>query len=445
VLKMEQNYSAMVTAPHSNTGKTIFTLLLGRALKKYGYYVKGFKVGPDYIDQGVLSRVIGDKVYNLDTILMKREDLDFIYHLSKGFRLIEGVMGFFDGVDLSFTGSSYEVAKKFKTNLIYLIDYEPSLTYYMTVIKGVEQFLKGDVRIGVVLNRIKNEEIIKKIEGYLNSYTNAKLIGFLPENEMFDIKNRHLGLYTGLEIDLAKIDKATDKFLEYIDIEKIVEFAKDENFYNNNIINNKKSDKKGFTKRCYIAYDRAFNFYYQNNIDKIIEAGYEIVRFSPLADEPVIDADLIYIGGGYPELYAKTLERNENTKGSIIEHFKKGFPIFCECGGLIYAGRKLYIDGKGYKMLNIFDIDFEFTGKLVSLGYFDGVTLKDSLFFGKGESIRGHQFRYSKIIESRDQPILQLKKISTSAVTTDGYLRNNCFGSYTHFNFSTFDILKQLG
>lgn len=437
----------MVAAPHSGSGKTTLSLGISRALTMKGLKVQGFKVGPDYIDSSILARATFNDVYNLDRVLIKDDDLRRYFYngiFLNDVAIVEGVMGFFDSFDtINFFGSSYDLSKELNLPILFVINSLPSLTYYSMLIKGMEALLKDfDAKIGVVINKVKKNYIDERVAPSLRYHTGAELLGILPENEKIKIPSRHLGLFGGFEIDDTFIDTLAHWISSNLNLDDILSyFSYDlkEEWEGDRLPQKKRKDK-----RCFIAKDNAFSFYYKNNLDIIESYGYEIRYFSPLNNYEIDNADLVYIGGGYPEMYASELSKSYYTIESLKKLLLEGVPIFAECGGFIYLGRGIQIDEKRYPMAGLFDVSFEMTKELKMLGYVTLELNKESNFFYSGRGYYGHQFRYSKIKDLNEPLVSVVRRLGKDTEFMDGILRENCFGSYTHFNFSTTNIFEKL-
>ncbi|MCX8085118.1 MAG: cobyrinate a,c-diamide synthase [Calditerrivibrio sp.] len=435
----------MIVAPHTSSGKTTLSLGLARNIAKKGLSVQPYKVGPDYIDTALLSKAASNEAYNLDNILMKDEDITkyLTYGIAKNdVVIVEGVMGFFDSYDpCNFSGSSYDIALKTDLPLLVTINYSPSLTYYTLIIKGIQSFYKQNPpKIGVIINKATSPKMDERIAQSLKYHTGAELLGVLPEDEKIKIPKRHLGLLSAWEGLEDLLNNLSNYLQSHLDMEDIMEYFRIDSIS----YDYPSSEKNKPKKRCLVAKDDAFFFYYKNNFDLLKEHGYEISAFSPLNDEEIPDTELIYIGGGYPELFADKLSKNRTTIASLKKHLKRQTPIYAECGGFIYLGNSLKIDDTHYPMAGLFNIDFEMTRSLQCLGYVNVSFDQSSCFFEKGRVYIGHQFRYSKIAHHNEKLIATVDRLGKKVTFQDGCTKGNCFGSYTHFNFSKANILEKI-
>ncbi len=441
----------IITAPHSGCGKTTFAVSIVRALVKRDKKVQTYKVGPDYIDTSLLSKACGKDTYNLDRVLMKEEDIKKYFFkglMQNDIAVVEGVMGLFDSYDtINFIGSSAHISKMLNLPILLLINYVPSLTYFTALIKGIEMLMKNyDCKIGVIINKAKNLKD-ERISQSLAHHTGAKLLGVIPEDNRLFIQKRHLGLINDDENFEDHLDAMAEFIEDNIVLEELLNFFIYDIDINSASLDFKCQPRskdlsfKSSSKICLIARDKAFSFYYKNNLDILEEEGYSLQYFSPLSNEPVKEAHFIYIGGGYPELYAHLLSKSFETKETLIKAVKEGLPILAECGGFIYLSKSLWIDSQNFPMGGIFDVDIEFCNTLQRLGYVK-ISINDPRFSEK--TYIGHQFRYSKIRQNREPLICKVKLLGKAESFHDGCLQRRCFGSFTHFNFSGAKIFRDL-
>mgnify|MGYP005809987641 CR=1 FL=1 len=427
----------LITSLSSNSGKTFISTGLICSFIKKGLTVAAFKCGPDYIDTAILSKASRASVFNLDTILMNRKtvkELFFRQLQNNDIAVIEGVMGFLDGViSKKFRASTFDIACLLEIPVIFIIDAKSMAESVAIIIKGIEYFSKSVYVAGIILNNVASTHHKKLLVNTIKNNSYLKILGAIPVMDKSFFHSRHLGLKTALETPQETLEKATEVINNYIDIDSIIELS---------AINIKKQLTAEFNKTCKkkdkiacLAYDRAFSFYYASNIEFLENAGYKICFFSPLKDEAPADCDLIYIGGGYPELYTEELEINVKTKAFISEHFHKNKKIFAECGGFMYLSRHVIKDDKSYNMVNLFDIDFTMKNKRQALGYVNAKFVNDTFFAKKGAKTKGHIFHYSTISKNEEKAVLKLKKLSNGEIFDDGYLKKSAFAGYTHYHF----------
>lgn len=426
--------AVLIASDKSGSGKSLFTIFLSKYFTLKQKSVLPFKCGPDYIDTLHLKNATGNNAYNLDTVLINKKKLKYNF-LSKlnsyDMAVIEGVMGFYDGINYkTFAGSTYEVAKLLNIPVLFILDTSSTSFTIAARIKGLVS-LGEDINVaGVVLNNVGSEKHEKMLINAIEYHTDLKVFGAIPKLKDFVLPSRHLGIYTAFEVKDNFYNDIVNTFSNYVDAGKI---------YDNTdyIIDEITKDKKSITKdkKAYIAFDEAFNFYYHDNIDYLEENGFQVINFSPLKGELPEKPDFIYFGGGYPELYADQLSKNNNLKNYIKETSKKGLPIFAECGGMMFLSNGIKVKNKFFEMCGVFDVNVEMTEKRQALGYVNVTSLKSTGFFEKDEEFIGHEFHYSKIKECNENYVFKIKKVTDNSINYDGFVNNNTIASYTHFHF----------
>ena len=446
----------IIAADRSGSGKTTITMALLAALKKRGLKVRPYKVGPDYID-GIYHKIVSDEYsYNLDSWMLNKDYL--VKHFdetSSGYdmALIEGVMGLFDGKGEGIQGSTAEISIILGVPVILIVDCKAIAGSIAPLVYG---FMNFDSRVkvaGVILNNISGP---KHKEYLISALKNAGIsyYGAVYRNELFNFKSRHLGLDTSIEKNFNenKIHEMAETIEKSLNIEKILEVA---TFRTEKIENKKELEPynikivtdihRGNRVKCRlaIAYDEAFHFYYRANLDLLKNCGAELVKFSPLNDKDLPEnLGGIYLGGGYPEVYADKLSRNKKMIDAVRKFAFKGGVIYGECGGLMYLGRSIIYNGKKHSMVGIFDIDFEICGKLFHLGYVELQLLRDCILGEKGTIIRGHEYHYSKIINNDDNNKKWKKGIYYTINKDDnnlvkGFYYKKVLASYVHLHFGS--------
>lgn len=378
----------LLTAPASGSGKTVITSGLLALFSKMGLSCVSFKCGPDYIDPMFHRYVLGIPGSNLDSFFLDEDGVRQLFEERSAdheLALIEGVMGYYDGVaGTSFQASSYEIARITDTPAILVVDAKKSSRSVSALIKGFLEYQKDSRIVGVILNRtspMMTERLRPLIEEL-----GVKLIGAVPECPEAQIESRHLGLTLPNEQKKLRVhmEALADRLEQCLDIPKLLALAgiaeaQDPNDHEKKETN-KKNEKNGYvsTRRIGVAQDEAFCFYYQENLEFLRQNGWEIVTFSPLHDQKIPEnLDALLLGGGYPELYARELSENKSMLQSIriagTDQTKK-IKILAECGGFLYLHRTLEDpEGKKWQMVGLLDADAFRTKKLSRFGY---ITLK---------------------------------------------------------------------
>lgn len=386
----------MIAGTASGSGKTTIVCAILQAFVNRGLKTAAFKCGPDYIDPMFHSRIIGTKSRNLDGYFMDKKTLNaLLYKNARGMDIavIEGVMGYYDGLGIlgmEDTASSYALAKDTETPVILVVPCKGMGRSALAVLDGYVNF-KDDSHIkGVIFNQLA-PSLYPAMKAYCEK-NNIRALGCFPKTEKAEIGSRHLGLITADEItDLKeKMQHLAQLAEEYIDLDGILEMAQTaEKEIDWNI-----EARNGQRLRIAVARDRAFCFYYEDNLELLRELGCEIVEFSPIADKQLPkDIDGLILGGGYPELYAEALEKNDAMRQDVKEKILEGIPTHAECGGFLYLHREITTpDGTTNKMAGVLDGTGIFTEKLQHFGYVELEALKDNLLCQAGDRIRAHEF-----------------------------------------------------
>ncbi|RMD60157.1 MAG: hydrogenobyrinic acid a,c-diamide synthase (glutamine-hydrolyzing) [Nitrospirae bacterium] len=431
----------LVAGLRGGSGKTITTLGLIKALKNINIDITPFKKGPDYIDAGWLSWVSGRPCYNLDLFLMEKKDVisSFIMHghRHRGVSIIEGNRGLYDGKDISGENSSAELSKLLRAPVIIVIDCFKVTRTVAAMLIGLSVFDREVLISGVVLNNIAGRRHESTISGVIRRYTDIPVLGVIPRMSEDILPQRHLGLITKDEYDeLNRIDHFIDGIGKCLDREKILEIAKKappldiptcEKTYGKTL----KEIKIGVIR------DPAFQFYYPENIELIEERGAEVCYVNALEERELPKLDALYIGGGFPETNASLLAENKRFRESIKKAAEDGLPIYAECGGLMFLGEKLLMEGKIYPMCGVLPISFSMEKRPQAHGYTIVEVVSENIFFEKGITLKGHEFHYSRVIELRKEDVsfaFKMKRGEGIVDKMDGLCYRNIFATYTHLH-----------
>lgn len=430
----------MLAAAGSGSGKTTFACGLMTALRRQGFAVQPFKVGPDYIDPMYHTALCGRPSCNLDSVMLPEETLRHLFNKNAAdadVALIEGVMGLFDGLSpKSIYGSSADIARILDLPVLLLVNARGMALSAAALVNGFRDFAPGVKIAGVLLNNVKSAMLFRYLKEIIEENCQIPVLGWLPHDPAFALSERHLGLYcSGEYADLtAKFDKVADCLLGNCDWPALLAAA---------AYTPKYAPEPPLPApltqpvRLGIAQDAAFNFYYQDNIDLLEQLGAEIVPFSPLKDASLPPVDALYLGGGYPELFAAALEANAGFRADIAAKLAAGLPCYAECGGFIYLGRTLTYQNTTYQMTGFFPFDFAMTDRLQHFGYMQAEITADTPLTGDTSgTITGHEFHYTKRVDKAAYPPrYQVSKPGKNQCWQEGYQRENTLGGYPHFNF----------
>lgn len=408
----------------SGSGKTLISCGLIKAFYNRGLKVRGFKCGPDYIDPMFLSRVLGVKSRNLDTYFAGREGVRELFGRTAGkadISVIEGVMGYYDGLaGKSAEGSTYDIAAALKAPVILVVNPKGSSVSMAAMVKGMVNF-REDSRIeGIIFNQI-SQSCYEAMKELTEKETAVKVLGFVPKLSEWGFESRHLGLVKPDEVKELneKVEQIAGVMEQTVDLDQILEAAeqaplialkRDKDRIENiqeltKIGKNRENQDKGQHKitqthgkkvKIAVARDKAFDFYYEENLELLMEAGGELVYFSPLEDTKLPEGvSGLILGGGYPELYAKELSDNKSMRKSIKESLNDGMPCLAECGGFMYLHDELETsEGKTFPLCGVIKGRTEPGGGLKRFGYIELEALKGSVLGNRGTRIKGHEFHY---------------------------------------------------
>ena len=391
----------LISGTSSNCGKTTITMALLAAFKNRGLDIASFKSGPDYIDPMFHRKVFNVKTHNLDPYFCTEGMLceQFIRNKGNDLSIIEGAMGFYDGIGVEGRASAWEVAKSIKAPAVLILDAKGMSNSAAAIIKGFKEFKEDSMVEGVIFNNI-SPMLYPLLRDIVESI-GIKAYGFLPRREEYSIGSRNLGLITADEIqDIKdKINGLSQLAEEYIDLDGLYELAKSApELKTNDFIGevltdsqNEESADSSNKPRIAVSRDKAFCFMYEENIEILEDLGCEVVYFSPLEDKKLPDnISGLYLCGGYPELYKEELSNNKDLCSSLKEIISNGIPTIAECGGFMY----LHDSIENVPMVGFIKGNCIKTDKLQRFGYIEIKALKDNLLCSENGSIRVHEFHY---------------------------------------------------
>lgn len=391
----------LLAAGSSGSGKTLITCGLLEALVERGLKTASFKCGPDYIDPMFHSRVIGTKSRNLDTFFTGSEVTKYL--LTRNARdceiaVMEGVMGFYDGVaGTTTTASAYDLAKVTDTPVILIVNSRGMSVSLAAYVKGFLEYKKDSHIKGVIFNQM-SPMLYPRMKKLLEEELGVAVLGYVPKVEDCVIESRHLGLVLPDEIPELKdrLHKLAGVLEETLDIDRILELAGEAS----DLLDAKPESVTDFRLsepvRIGVAEDEAFCFFYADNFRLLGEMGAEIVPFSPMEDKQLPDdLDGLLLYGGYPELNGKKLEQNTTMKDMIREKLKAGMPCMAECGGFMYLHEEIEgMDGNFYQMAGVIPGKAYRTPKLSRFGYVTLTQKKPALGMEDFGEIPAHEFHY---------------------------------------------------
>jgi cobyrinic acid a,c-diamide synthase len=353
----------------------------------------------------------------------------------------EGMMGLFDGKNGSTEiGSSAEIAKLLRLPVVLVVDAAKSARSVAAVVLGFEMFDAELQVAGVILNRVAGERHYEMLREAIESSCTTKILGWLPLEPAVAIPERHLGLHGTAEFAAVSEDAAVDAFAalaaKHLDLDRLLELECGLEMAEAGLVRVATSASADVV-RVGVPSDRAFSFYYEDNLDLLRELGAEIVWFSPLNDTALPRGlDALYLGGGYPELYAKQLGGNRQMIEEVRAFAASGRPVYAECGGMLYLSESLTADGQCYAMARVLPLSMQMTDRLVQFGYVTVEFTESCLLGPKGTVVRGHSFHHSRIASQGNVATSYHVQYSMSGKEElEGFRRGNVLASYIHLHF----------
>lgn len=436
--------SLIIAGERSGVGKTTITLALLSYLKSQGKSVQSFKVGPDYIDPMFHTAITGLPCRNLDPILTSEDYVrsSFDHHRAQ-INIIEGVMGLYDGVpntDYFAYGSTAHIAKLLQIPVILIVDCSKLSTSIGAIISGYVN-LDRDVKIvGIILNKVGSEKHLSLLKEGVK-LCQIPIFGVWFRQQNIELPSRHLGLIPTGEITnhqeiFQQLATLAQHNFNWELLTPYLEKKSSSNNYNTSYF----ISHNNLKLRVAIAYDQAFNFYYQDNLDILKNLGIELVFFSPLNDDKIPDdIDGIYLGGGFPEVFASELAQNHSMKNSLKQAINQDIFTYAECGGMIYLSEKIIdFEGKSWEMIGVLPNTIIMDKKL-TLGYREAKILTKYDILKDNFTLRGHEFHRAINSSIPITALLEIKDYYTQQILSyQGWKIKNVYASYLHLHFANY-------
>ncbi|MFW6054353.1 MAG: cobyrinate a,c-diamide synthase [Thermodesulfobacteriota bacterium] len=460
----------VIAGANSGCGKTTVALALMAWFGRQGKSVVPFKVGPDFIDPGHHARITGRCSTNLDGWMLSRKENQrlFAEHSAKGdLAIVEGVMGLFDGYDgKSEAGSSAQMAKWLDLPVILVVNAKSMARSAAALVQGYENFDPDLEFAGVIFNNLGSRGHLRYLREALEDNVRMPCLGGILRNQDLSIPERHLGLYTAEDFVSGRDEVQTlagviEQSLDTNELLRLIKgpltargpggdrggasevvpaAGQGQSRPDGKLSGQQTLRYRAQTKvRLAVARDRAFCFYYQENLERLKQAGAEIVFFSPLQDESLPEAvQGIYLGGGYPELYAGDLAANRRLLSVIREKSRQGLPIYAECGGFMYLCQELVTaGGAAHELCGCFPFSCRMLSRLKALGYREVTLEAESILGPAGEKIRGHEFHYSELTTDSGPGVYLVSSRKGGDRAREGFVVDKTLGSYIHLHFGS--------
>lgn len=435
----------VISGTNSGCGKTTLTVGIMAALVKRGLKVQPFKVGPDYIDPMFHTFITDKYSRNLDSWMLEEGTVAYLLQKNAAFAdiaVIEGVMGLYDGFGgTSLAGSTAHVSKITGSPVILVINGEGMSLSAAALVRGYRDFDREVGIQGVIINNINSESHYLLLKEIIEENTGLAVVGYLRSKNEYRLPDRHLGLITSAEIDdlKEKIDFLSRQIEETVDLDKLLDIARGAGGLN--VSPSEPEITSPGRVKIGVAWDKAFCFYYRDNLELLESLGAELKFFSPVNDSKLPEGvDGLYIGGGYPEVWAEELQENGSMKRAVREAIEKEMPVYAECGGLMYLSESIENrDGKKYGMTGVIPGESKMTGSLKRFGYVEIEMERDSVIAKEGGRIRAHEFHYSVTDVKEEIPtcyrVIKNRKKGEPRVWKCGFKVKNLLAGYPHLHF----------
>ena len=447
--------SIMFSGLAGGGGKTLVTMGAMASFSNKGLKIAPFKKGPDFIDPAWLSLAACSECRNLDVFLMGVKAVKEAFlcrSRGRDISVIEGNRGLYDGVDARGSFSSAELAVLLSVPVVLIIDCTKMTGTAGALALGCMKFNSRVHIAGVILNRVAGIRHLRVLKASVEQNTGIPVVGAIPKIQDIDIFERHLGLLPPQEHARSRvvIQHARQIAEEHLDLAKILRIARRKAFQgdtkpricNSSFANIPAPQIPPQRRRCLthrkrvgIIQDRAFQFYYPENIEAFTNVGAEIIVISAIRDKKIPELDLLYISGGFPETSARLLERNASFRKSLNQAVINGLRVYAECGGVVYLGRRLYFRQKTYDMTGILDMDFTFSEKPRGHGYTILQITRTNPFFKIGTRLQGHEFHYTAPKNCTGAYFAaEVKRGFGFDGRRDCVIYKNVFATYTHMH-----------
>ncbi|WP_416151942.1 cobyrinate a,c-diamide synthase [Salipaludibacillus sp. HK11] len=426
----------------SGVGKTTITVGLMAAFKQRGLTIQGFKCGPDYIDPTYHTEVSRRQARNLDSWMFDEETLKEVLHKgSQGadISLIEGVMGFYDGKDPSSDkGSTADISVITDSPVLLVVPCGALARSAAAIVKGFQLLNEQANIVGVIANQVGSKGHYLLVKEAVEKECHIPVVGYMTKDANLSMPERHLGLIPSIERgELAPyFEQLGNVISETIDLDHLYKLA-----VTSPVIKNESElfqQKRDACVKIAVAKDKAFNFYYKENLELLEAAGAEIVYFSPLSGQSLPDnVDGLYLGGGFPEEYAEELSQFKEMQTSIAEAIDKGMPTFAECGGFMFLCESITTSNQDqYSMVGVLPGAVTMTDRLAAIGYREVTGLNENFLLPIGETVKGHEFHYSTHTSS-EMITAAFQTTGRKGTKEEGQINNNLVAGYTHLHFAS--------
>jgi cobyrinic acid a,c-diamide synthase len=437
----------LISSPQGHSGKTIITLGLCNLLTQRGLLIQPFKKGPDYIDPSWLTIAAGRSCRNLDLFLVPKEKLIQTFEQAcekADLAIVEGAMGLYDGLDTQ--GTTAEIARLLDIPVVLVVNTSRMTSSIAAMVMGYQHFQPEINIAGVLLNYVSGVRHENKLRNAVEQYCGIPVVGSIPKDQDFYIMERHLGLIPSSESSEAElsVERIGRKLESQLDLDQILKIAQS---FKTNFKTTSHDLPPSFLKgtnegkrerpeaiRIGIIRDHAFNFYYPENLEALVNEGAELVFINSFKDR-LPEVDGLYIGGGFPEFFLKELEKNRGLRKDIAKAIEASLPVYAECAGLMYLSQKIHWQGRSYEMVGAIPAEVQVSEKPEGHGYVIAEIMDENPIFPIGLTIQGHEFHHSKVsLKNGVKFAYQIRRGHGIDGKRDGVLYKNMFAAYTHLH-----------
>ncbi|MDJ0622417.1 MAG: hydrogenobyrinic acid a,c-diamide synthase (glutamine-hydrolyzing) [Desulfocapsaceae bacterium] len=435
-----QTKGIVIAGLAGGSGKSVASVGLTAYLARKGMNVVPFKKGPDYIDAGWMALAAGTKCYNLDPYLMSDETIRsaFLkYSQGADMVVVEGNRGLYDGVNASGGYSTAELAISLRLPVILVVNCTKTTRTVAAMVLGCKNLDERiDIR-GVILNHIATKRQSDLISEAVKETTGIPVLGVIPRLKRDIFPMRHLGVvpYQEYSGSAEALEFLAEIFRDSVDTDAVEGIMADIPMQEKPLEPVLKENEETDVLRIGVIQDAAFQFYYAENLEALQKEGAQLIPINALTDTGLPELDGLYIGGGFPETSARELAANNAFRRSLYQAVEEGLPVYAECGGLIYLGESIEIDDQEYELTGVFPVRFGMSTRPQAHGYSIFTVEKDNPYYRLGTIVKGHEFRYSTILEWRGKEadlVLKMKRGQGFADGRDGLQYKNVLALYTH-------------
>ncbi len=434
----------LIAAPQGRSGKTTFTLGLCAAVRQRGLQVQPFKKGPDYIDPSWLSAAAGRACRTLDPFFQPSEEalIRVFWRGSKGADLvvIEGNHGLYDSVSDDGSGSSAAVARVLKTPIVLVVNASRMGRSAAAMVHGYQTFEEKTPIAAIVLNNVSGSRHEGKMRIAIETHCGIPIVGTIPRDETIKIPDRHLGLIPRGEDDglIPAIEACRAAVERFVDIDAVLAIAQTtprlSGVSEQPLVPSYKPPTGKPTLG--IIRDRAFTFYYPENLEALEKAGLQLIFIDALRDATLPEVDALFIGGGFPEVFMEELEANHNLRRAVHTRVEAGLPVYAECGGLMYLSKRIHWGERSAEMVGALPCEVEIRDHPQGHGYVLAEVTGKNPFWSIGTTLRGHEFHNSSLTNWNgiESTAYQLVRGSGLGNSQDGLVYQNVLASYIHLH-----------